>query len=118
MREPSLSFADVLRSYRLRAGLSQEVLANRAGLSLRAVSDLERGRRRSPYPDTVRRLAHALRLTDDERARLESARPRPAVGALGRSFEAPASSNLPAQVTSFVGRQKDIAEIHRLLATT
>ena len=42
------SFGEVLRRYRVAAGLSQEALADRAGLSLRGVSDLERGLSRAP----------------------------------------------------------------------
>jgi len=51
-------------------------LAERARLSLRAVSDLERGRRQRPYRDTVRLLAEALTLEPGERAAfLAAARP-------------------------------------------
>jgi transcriptional regulator with XRE-family HTH domain len=42
-----------LRRYRVLAGLSQEALAERAGLSRRGIADLERGARRFPYPDTA-----------------------------------------------------------------
>ncbi|HEY8745325.1 MAG TPA: helix-turn-helix transcriptional regulator [Chloroflexota bacterium] len=57
--EPS-SFAALLRRGRQAAGLSQETLAERAGLSPRAISALENGERRAPHPDTVARLATAL----------------------------------------------------------
>src|SRR5579859_5160783 len=67
----SASFGVLLR-YRLAAGLSQEELAERAGLSRRGVSDLERAVRRTPYPATVRRLAEALGLDSAERAGLLS----------------------------------------------
>ena len=56
-----LTFAALLRHYRMAAGLSQEALAERAGLSVRAISDLERGERRRPYLHTVQQLAAALR---------------------------------------------------------
>ena len=65
---PSASFGDLLKRFRLAAGLSQEALAERAGLSPRGVSDLERGARTNPRPGTVRLLADALALTQDERA--------------------------------------------------
>src|SRR5919204_2840562 len=65
-----LTFADLLRRHRLGAGLSQQVLAERAGLSPRGLSDLERGVRRAPYRDTVLRLADALGLGEAERAAL------------------------------------------------
>ncbi|MEV0839333.1 BTAD domain-containing putative transcriptional regulator [Actinocatenispora sera] len=57
-----LRFADVLRSYRTTARLSQRELADRAGLSVGAVRDLEQGRRRTPRRSTVRRLGAALGL--------------------------------------------------------
>jgi DNA-binding XRE family transcriptional regulator len=48
----TLPFAALLRRYRLAAGLTQEVLAARASLSVRCISDLERGVRHAPYQDT------------------------------------------------------------------
>jgi predicted ATPase/DNA-binding CsgD family transcriptional regulator/transcriptional regulator with XRE-family HTH domain len=63
-------FGLLLQQYRAAAGLSQEELAERAGLSKRGISDLERGQRRSPHPATVRRLADALGLEGADRARL------------------------------------------------
>jgi DNA-binding CsgD family transcriptional regulator len=67
------SFGALLRKYRLAAGLSQGELAERAGLSPRGISDLERGERRAPYPATVRQLAEALGLGEAERAALLAA---------------------------------------------
>ena len=64
----STSLGPVLRRLRLAAGLSQEELAERAGLSARGVSDLERGLRASPRPETVRLLAEALALGPEARA--------------------------------------------------
>src|SRR5690242_1608153 len=57
-----------LRSCRQSAGLSQEGLAERSGLSVRAISKLERGHARWPYQDTLRRLADALELQGAVRA--------------------------------------------------
>jgi tetratricopeptide (TPR) repeat protein len=57
-----------LRASRRSAGLSQEELAERSGLSVRAISDLERGRTRWPYRDSLHRLADALGLRDAARA--------------------------------------------------
>lgn len=62
------TFGSELRWYRQRAGMSQEGLAARAGLSPEAVSLLERGRR-SPRITTLSLLADALRLRPDERER-------------------------------------------------
>ncbi len=67
------SFGMLLRRYRLAAGLSQEALAERARLSVRAISDLERGVRRMPYRDTVAHLAAALGLDALERTALQEA---------------------------------------------
>ena len=62
------AFGSLLRAGRLAAGLSQEELAGRSGMSVRAISDLERGRTRWPHPDSVNRLADALELGGVRRA--------------------------------------------------
>lgn len=70
MSEPSAEpFGDQVRRLRVLAGMSQEDLAERSGLSVRGISDLERGLRRAPRLATVRMLADALKL--DERSRRE-----------------------------------------------
>lgn len=73
MAEVDSSFGERLRQLRVRAGLSQAALAERAGLAAAAVAALERGVRRSPYPQTFGALADALNLTPDERAALADA---------------------------------------------
>ena len=55
--QDSAPFGRLLREHRLTAGLTQEALAERAGLSTRAVSELERGGRRGPRRETVALLA-------------------------------------------------------------
>jgi transcriptional regulator with XRE-family HTH domain len=65
-----VQFGAHLRALRRAAGLSQEELAARAGLTANGVSALERGVRTRPYPHTVRSLADALDLTQEERDRL------------------------------------------------
>src|SRR5215469_5047495 len=60
----------LLQRHRVAAGLSQEELAERAGLSRRGISDLERGARRAPHPATLRRITEALNLDQAERAAL------------------------------------------------
>jgi transcriptional regulator with XRE-family HTH domain len=60
----------LVRRHRKAAGLSQKELADAAGLSQRGISDLERGVRRKPYPDTLRRLIAGLGLGRAERAEL------------------------------------------------
>jgi transcriptional regulator with XRE-family HTH domain len=95
--------------------LTQEELAEHAGLSARGVSDLERGIRRTPHPDTTRRLADALGLDDGEREEL--------LGSVDRAAPSPSAapaplSALPISLTSFIGRGAELAEIQRLLSTT
>jgi branched-chain amino acid transport system substrate-binding protein len=53
------------------AGLTQEALATRAGVSVRAISDLERGVNRSPQPATLQLLTQALQLSSKEQALFE-----------------------------------------------
>jgi WD40 repeat protein/transcriptional regulator with XRE-family HTH domain len=68
----STAFGALLRTYRVDAGLTQAALAERAGLSVRAVQHLEAGRGQ-PYPDTARRLAEALPLDPAAREALLAA---------------------------------------------
>jgi predicted ATPase/class 3 adenylate cyclase/DNA-binding XRE family transcriptional regulator len=66
-------FSTLLRRYRRSAGLTQEELAERAGLSARGISDLERGLKHRPHRDTVQLLADALQLTGEDRGTFEAA---------------------------------------------
>src|SRR6516225_2162873 len=70
--DPSASLGDLLRRYRQAAGLTQEELAERAGLSRRGIADLESGARRRPRRDTVALLATALGVSETERVRFEA----------------------------------------------
>ncbi len=67
------SFGYVLRRLRLAAGLTQEELAERAGVSWRTISDLERGVYRAPRRDTLALLVEALAIADADRIALEAA---------------------------------------------
>src|SRR3954452_4781552 len=58
-----MSFGARLKELRETAGFTQEELATIAGLSVHAISALERGERRRPHADTVRALSAALDLT-------------------------------------------------------
>src|SRR5215211_6524781 len=73
--------AALVRRFRLSAGLSQEELAERSGLSARTISDLERGRSLAPRPETIRMLAEGLGLAASDRASLIAAA-RPELRAL------------------------------------
>src|SRR5690242_21936936 len=61
--QPALGFAGLLRQLRAGAGLTQEELAEAAGVSPRSISDLERGIHRTAREDTALQLADALGLT-------------------------------------------------------
>jgi len=103
-------FGALLRRYRQAAGLTQEELAERAGVSARAVSALERGVNRAPRPATLDLLAEALGVAPEARATLEVARRG------GRGGVAVARRhNLPAQLTSFVGREREVAAVRERL---
>ena len=79
-RQPVGGFAVLLQRLRVRAGLTQEELAEAAGVSPRTVSDLERGVNRSARRDTAELLADAMGLAGDEREQfLVAARGRLAV---------------------------------------
>lgn len=103
-------FGTTLRRFREAAALSQEDLAERAGLSLRGISDLERGVRTTPRLETVRMLADGLGLDHAQRSALLAARnytdhpPRSRPG-----------QSLPIPPTSFIGRQEEIAEVVGML---
>jgi len=107
-------FADALKRYRQAAGLTQEALAERAGLSREAISALERGARQSPHKDTVQLLAAALRLADAERAALAAAA-RPHVAPPASSIRVTAPTTLPIPPTSLIGREQEMAQVCALL---
>ena len=129
-------FGGLLRQFRLDAGMTQQELAERAKLSVEAISTLERGARTRPYRETVVLLGRALELSPERLALLESAigvahpsRQRERSEALSASLlrlvrpdaQVDPRHNLPHQLTSFVGRQREVNEIathlreHRLV---
>ncbi len=107
-----LPFAVLLRRHRRAVGLTQEALAERAGLSLRAVSDLERGVKTRPHRDTVALLAAALGLSPQERAAFEAARQRGVPGALVPHMD---PLTRPASLPPFVGRAYELLLLERHL---
>src|SRR5580698_3372340 len=61
------------RRHRQEAGLTQEELARRSGLSARAINNIERGQTLRPHPHSVERLAMALGLDEASAAQLRAA---------------------------------------------
>ena len=110
--ERGAPFGAHLRRLRETAGLTQEELATRSGLSPDAVSALERGQRRHPYPHTVRSLADALGLAEGERSALLAAVPRRRNAAGSAPVPTPA---LPVPPTPLVDREQDAVAIGELL---
>jgi len=117
------SLAALLRCRRHEAGLTQEELARKSGLSVRAISDLERGRSTRPYPRTARMLADAMGLAGAERDELlRAARDgRDAAGPAAASEQASGPRNgtvprqLPAGIAHISGREPELAELDELL---
>jgi predicted ATPase/transcriptional regulator with XRE-family HTH domain len=113
--DPGSSFGHRLKQLRLAAGLSQEELADRAGLTTAAIGALERGERRHPYPHTLRALAEALGLSREDRADFFASVPRRggAERAGSKDREPPPVpdrwSRPPAPLTPLVGRERDVA---------
>ncbi|TWD81371.1 DNA-binding SARP family transcriptional activator [Kribbella amoyensis] len=69
----SARFGELLRSYRRQRNLTQRDLADRAGLSMAAIRDLEQGRTRSPKPESIQLIAAALSLNHHDTAALQDA---------------------------------------------
>ena len=104
-------FGERLRLHREAAGLTQEALAERAGLTAKGIAAIERGRRRRPYPHTVRALADALELDDAARALL--------LGNPASAEAAPPAALRPAAIaeppTPLIGREHELAEAQTIL---
>ena len=113
------SFGALLRQHRLIAGLSQEALAERTGLSIDAIRALERGRRTAPRAETLSLLMPALDLSQAERSSL--------IAAIGTSDSAPTKSlhrptpsmrsarGLPHPPGPLIGREREMASAGCLL---
>jgi tetratricopeptide (TPR) repeat protein/transcriptional regulator with XRE-family HTH domain len=129
--EPALSFAGLLRRLRGEARLTQEELAEAAGLSPRSVSDLERGINRTAHKDTAVLLAGALGLPDPVRAvfvaaargrapaaEVLAAQDAAAASAAAAVASAAAARTLPRDIASFTGRGAELAQLAGAVAGT
>jgi non-specific serine/threonine protein kinase len=138
---PAPGFAGLLRQLRAEAQLTQEELAEAARLSPRSVSDLERGIHPTARKDTAVLLAGALGLAEPVRSWFVAAAVGriPAAQVLAAAADTPPSltgvatgsrpaaavfmvpratlNNLPAQVSSFIGRDRELAEVRRMVTT-
>jgi non-specific serine/threonine protein kinase len=109
------SFAELLRQHRLDLGLTQEGLAERAGLSARGVQDLERGLNLAPRASTLRLLVRALGLNGSEAAALlRAAKHRDTLPAA----EVRDRHNLPLPTTSFVARAGELGQLEQLISAS
>jgi transcriptional regulator with XRE-family HTH domain len=119
MDEDAGGFGGRLRACRRSSGLSQQELAERSRLSIRAISKLECGRTRWPYPASVGRLADALGLRDAERAEFIAAAERrlghgtePARPGAGHAY---VPRLLPAPIPAFTGRVGELETLSRMI---
>ena len=99
-------FGAQLKSLREASGFTQEELATIAGLSVHAISALERGQRRRPHVDTVRALSAALELSGDRREALMATARAPVEE--GAAEELTALAPLPLAATPLVGREEAV----------
>ena len=108
------TFAELLRRHRTLAGLSQEALAERSGLTPNGIGALERGTRTRPHPHTIHVLAEALELSPADRAAFAGAatdrRARPA-----NPEPEPALAALPVPPSPVIGREAAIHDIAAIL---
>ena len=115
------NFGGLLRQLRADAGLTQEELAEAAGLSPRSVSDLERGINLSARKDTARLLANALGLAGPQRGLFEAAARGGATAVAVLAARGPLitrPNNLPAQLSTFIGREREVSEVRALVESS
>ncbi len=117
-------FGELLRRLRVAAGLTQEALAERAGLSARGLSDLERGVHGVPRRDTLDLLITALALGSADKAQLvvaatrrktASARVRASSHTAGSVKDLSlAAAMLPIPTDRLIGREREVAAATKL----
>ncbi|HEX8732535.1 MAG TPA: tetratricopeptide repeat protein [Ktedonobacterales bacterium] len=109
---PSLALA--LQQRRTARGLTQEELAERAGVSVRTLSDIERGVSRFPHRDTLRLLGEALDLTPDEIVALQQVARHPPIASVSGSV-ANQPSRAPDEETPLIGREREVQALRQML---
>ena len=105
-----------MRRHRTAAALSQEALAERAGLSVRAISDLERGVHPSPRLETVRLVADAIGLGEADRDDLQRSAPSGHGPDTPRGSAIASSVPTPGFPTRLIGRETEVKATAQLLA--
>src|SRR5579859_208470 len=119
------TFGDLLKFLRRRAGLTQRELSIALGYSTSQISRLEQNERPPDAASLAARFVPALQLETEPdwaarllelaaASRTDEAPPRPEPAPL--SFATP--NNLPIQLTSFIGRESDIAQVKEYLAAS
>lgn len=111
----SARFGTLLRLHRLAAGLTQAELAERTRISVRSVSDMERGVSRWPHRDTVALLADALSLSAPERTALETAARRPSARTTDSEVAGRPRQSFPIPPNPLIGREHEEAALAHLL---
>ena len=101
-----------LRQARAAAGLTQEELAERSGVGVRTIGDLERGRTRKPYPRSIRELADALGVPFPGQGSTMPVNGQPAGTAAPPAL---VPRQLPAPVRHFAGRRAELDLLTGLL---
>ncbi|MEV4477940.1 ATP-binding protein [Nonomuraea sp. NPDC049504] len=119
------AFSELLRRHRLSRRLTQEALAERAGISSRSIAELERARGRRPRPRSLEQLATALDLTGEEREEFIAAghaliwadrTGRPGRDDKGTTIPSDLKwRQLPADLPDFVGRDGELARLRTAL---
>src|SRR5688572_3806403 len=107
------SFGAHLKALREAAGFTQEELASIAGISVQAISALERGERRRPHVETVRALSAALDLKGEARDALVASARGPAPDA---ALDGTGAGSLPLAPTPLLGRDRDVEHLQQWLA--
>src|SRR6185437_8248087 len=107
-----VGFGDMLRRLRGVTGLTQAQLAVQSGITVQAISLLERRERQRPHPRTVQQLADALSLTGADRARFEAAAWPVRNGHVPSGVKAPSTPfRAPAAAAPIIGRDDELTAL-------